>query len=665
MTPFENGTISLTGNPFVDTGLAVLAALVPLDQVEALTIEDIRRVHGDGSQLSSWNGKLKNFTMVFTKNSLLTNASIKDPSKRTNMYQRVVNGLLNRIGLEELPYYCEACGAPQTLDFDRLCRSSLEDITANEQARFVGRDWFPLTGSMGSDAQALPAASRPVRLCAKCLFAVHYLPLGLILLDGQLTVFQSTSIEFWYEIVRDIANKVQSRIRAGDYSNLGAKEGTRAIVRRLLEIFDCIQTAKRFSEIPQATALEAWRFTNSNPPSCDITEIPNPALRFLWDAVSFGLRQEIEEIIGREGKRERPFLHCVLELRDYRSLYPRGKWKGASPKLFALYQTRICGRTAKALALAHILANERAKEFKPKEFERLKREEAFSDASVRTPFRGMIARLVSEGEFTLEDYLGLFPLNEDAPGIRVDFAGWNLIRYYLHHLDEFESPLCPPLQPSQTSSKLAAVRYYAVQLMRDYVEERGKDRFRLDILNRIARGDIGAAWLRRQFVRLAECNVGFNYEAWNRLSVNDGGQVFVKEMLFQMRLLWSQWAGEGDTPQSTVPELPNGSGLPSEVVEMLQYIFSQYVDRRGLKRFQADVLTRIRREEIGLGWFRRQLTAEGEAASGRGVLTEDQWEGFLKDEEGRQCAGERLYQMHLFLANAYREAINLPEEVIK
>src|SRR5262249_14307095 len=127
--------------------------------------------------------------------------SIKDKEKRGSTYRSILNNLLNKIGNGDLPYRCEACGVLWSVNFDALCKTALAE-TGKEESRFVGRDWFPLSGSLGSDAQALPGASRPVHLCAKCLFAVHYLPLGLILLDGQLAVFQSTSVEFWYDLVR-------------------------------------------------------------------------------------------------------------------------------------------------------------------------------------------------------------------------------------------------------------------------------------------------------------------------------------------------------------------------------------------------------------------------------------------------------------------------------
>lgn len=659
----QSTRLELTGNPFVDTGLAVLAALVGLDELECLTIEQVREVHGNGNRLASWNGTLKSFTMVFTKNSLLTNPSIKDGSKRTAMYRSVVGGLLDRMWHEELAFPCEACGASRTLDFDQLCRSSITGVV-EKQTRFVGRDWFPLAGSMGSDAQALPAASRPVHLCAKCLFAVHYLPLGLILLDGRLAVFQSTSTEFWYELVRDIVHEVQGRTKAGNFDTLGAKEGSRTLAKRLLALFERLQTAARFGEIPRGTALHAWRFTNSGAsPECEITEVPNAALVFLWKAVRQGLRQEVEGLIDSDKKRERPFFRCIAERSEYRGLYPHGRMQGASPELFILYETEVCGRARRTLQLAHRLAHEALKGLKLKDLKKFQREEAFSEPAIRNRFRGLMVRLAEQRDFGLDDYIRLFPYSDDDSGIQVRFDGWNLVRYYLHHATH------PPAGPDDESSaesfpspKLDRVRYYAARIFADHVGTREKASFQSDVLSRMARGTIASRWLQGQFVRLAENHIGFTFEAWGRLCGLSTGRVFIGELLFQMRLLWIRWIGERGLPTVIESEFEPASGLPAEVESCLKQTFFDYVERRGLGRFHHDILMRLRRKEIGLAWFKGRLTCEGQDQAVRPPFSEDHWENFLKDEEGRSCAGERRFQMHLLLANLYRQASKSKEE---
>lgn len=73
-------------------------------------------------------------------------------------------------------------------------------------------------------------------------------------------------------------------------------------------------------------------------------------------------------------------------------------------------------------------------------------------------------------------------------------------------------------------------------------------------------------------------------------------------------------------------------------------------------------MARLRRREIGLEWFRRWLTNKRKSREGE-PLAEARWETLLKDEEGRPCTQERLFQMHLALANLYREANELKKEV--
>jgi len=397
-------TTRLSGNAFVDTGLAVIASLAQLDDIAQLTREHMRQVHGDGGRLASWNSSLKCFSMVFTSNSLLTNPSIKDKSKRIAAYAAVVNALLSAIGGDDLPYRCQACGAARSADLDGLCRKAIPHGLLKQQTRLVGRDWFPLSGSLGSDAQALPAASRPINLCATCLFAVHYLPLGLILLDGRLAVFQSTAIPFWYEIVRDISNEIFSRVTAGNYETIGKKEGSRAFVLRLLALLERIKAGFRLREIPAATSLQIWRFSNSGTgPECTVEEIPNTALLFLWEAVRAGHRNEIASLIGNETKKDRPFLRCIAEGVDYAGLYPRQSKPGVSPDLFCLYQTRVCQRPVRSLEVAAVVASTYVAKTTRSDLRRALREEAFADPITRRNVRGEIADLADIGKIKLDD----------------------------------------------------------------------------------------------------------------------------------------------------------------------------------------------------------------------------------------------------------------------
>lgn len=658
--------ISLTGNPFVDTGLSVIAALAGLDDIKDLSFGAMRQVYGNGTQLANWNSHLPSFSQVFGTNNPLFQTGYgyqkgKGPSVRNiAIYCGTLQAFLDAMSMMAGEMRCEACGSLTKFNFAQSCISVVKANGGKApEDKSVGRDWFPLAGSLGSDAQALPACSRPVNICAKCLFAVHYLPLGLILLNGRLAVFQSTAVEFWYDLVRDIVVGDEGRlgrVMAGIYQTPGAKEGSRAVAKRLLALFRRLLAAKNDYELPRGASLSVWRFTNSTPPDCMIEEIPNPTLVFLLKAAKNNLDREVEHIIDGERKKELSLFRCITEQRDYPGLYPKGKWLGASPKLFFLYQTEVCARSSRTLGIARMIARQAGEGLKPKDLKRLQREEAFSDRSIRNQFRVVMTGLTQKGQFTLDDYIGLFPLSEDGSGITVRFDGWNLIRYYLCHADDPGSlPEVVQVKPF-SSSKLIMLTYYAARIFRDYIEDRGRDRFITEVLGRSARGEIGVSWLENRFVRLAEKYIGFSYGAWEKFCKRDNGQLFVSELLFQMRLLWAEWIEGSGFPPVLPLELSDDPGLPPALEVLTKEVFQRHVAQRGLERYHRDVLTRLRKREIGLPWFRRRFVNTGDEASLPSSLPEEEWEALLKDDEGRPCGMERLFQIHLRLANLYREA---------
>src|SRR5271157_3622339 len=192
--------IQLTGNPFVDTGLYVLSYLTGVTEPEQLTLEKIRTVYGDGSELAKANARLKSFTMVFGMNGPLMQTGYRPvgqkkvvSEKNILAYTSILSGFLDEMGKEELNYpMCEICGYEHSFNFDTVVREGLAKAGIGDKGiRQIAREWFPLAGSPGNDAQALPSASRSLSICAKCLFVVHYMPLGMMLMEKRLVCFQS------------------------------------------------------------------------------------------------------------------------------------------------------------------------------------------------------------------------------------------------------------------------------------------------------------------------------------------------------------------------------------------------------------------------------------------------------------------------------------------
>jgi hypothetical protein len=488
-----------------------------------------------------------------------------------------------------------------------------------------------------------------VSLCGQCLFAVHYLPLGVLLLGGRPTVFQSNSIDFWYGLIRDLVADSVARVHAGEHAAIGAKEGTRHMVGRLLALF-----AKTASQ-PHGTTLFAWRFSNSGSGAdCAVDVIPDRALEFLWFAANHGLGGEVQNCAARDHKRSRPFLQCISEGIEYSGLYPRGSWLGVSPRLFSLYQQTICRRSASFLATAEAIALRTGKSVTAKELNRLRRCDPEWDPQLWRILRQSIVASAKLHQLNHSAYLDLFPLRLDLSGIQVERQGRAIVWYFLHKLGELEPTETSVAAPIVDSDRRSRLLYCASRIFRSRMDQLGPDRFDSEILGRFDRGTLRLGWLRHQFTALASVDPNFTYADWVLLTHTAQGVTRVDEVVFQLRLLFTEWFSHG-APESHVPDpLPPSTGLPAAFERLLAGYFRQYTDTRGVPRFRRDILQRLGTRQIGFGWLIARLREQEVDGTVDIPLTAEELESFEYDDHGRPARQERLFQMHLHLANLYQ-----------
>ena len=635
--------MELTGNPFVDTGLAVIAAKAGCGSVGELTLEKMREVHGDGTWLARTNHNIKSPSMIFTSNSFAAYRKDRPPEQRIAYYSAVTKAILEKIGKEEVDRYCECCGNEKSLDLNQLVREVLVPLGYKDELRYIGRDWFPLAGSIASDAQSLPSASRTPNLCSTCLFAVHYLPLGAILMNGRLAIFQSTSERFWFRYVTRIANDVMNRITTGEKETLGAKRGSTAVVEEAFKAMDEIRDVG----LEPGTTLFVWRFSNSGTgPDCEVEEIPSHALEFLYEAKNHGFEREILKLMSREGKNQ--LLQAIQGRKEYYPLYPRGKHPGADPKLFHLYHSMVRETPSRALETAHSIAEYARGEMEKRRFDKASKE-LHSDRGEQNSIRRFIAEMAARGVLTPSDYFALFA--SPGQGAEVRPEAWRIIEYYMKTGSYGESAVqVPSLESLDTS------RYYAATLFSDYLESRGKDRFQREVLNQMEIGKIGAPWLQRSFVRAAEKHSGFSYGDWKTLTRTPSGWDASREVLFRMRLHWGEWIKSGRLPEAGPPPeasvQPLDSDLPGAVESALREFLGRYVEERGVKRFRRDIIDALLGGDLDLYWFREKLSRVLPDLSG-----DAGWERFNCDSEGKPIRYLRLFQLRLVTMNFYREKI--------
>lgn len=564
---------TFTGNPFVDTGLSVLVAKAREagwmgETVQELTPDALRQAIGDGKWLARANRRLKAFSLVVGNNSPLTNTSSNLSLRKANrgrlnpedddgfkVYVSILQGLVAEVTTspQNDGNLCECCGI----------RPTTTVLAAN--GKEIGRDWFPLAGSLGSDAQALPASSRAPRICSLCLLAIQLLPLGVTLLHGKLACFQSTSWEMTQLLTEETYRETQAMLSstAGTekVAALGAKGGTTPTALRLLRLFDNLQANRRMLELPPHVTMNVWLFSNSGTGAdCDVIEIPNNALVFLWEAAR-RYRSELEGMLRRESKKpDYQLLECIRRQRDYDLLYPAKGTPPASKGLFEFYQTQVLGQPPQALRVAEKVAcllrqrlqrqaeqeqwasvPKRGKG-KPRQtqsekfLQRLKERHPFRDLepAERNAVRRMCADFAEEGLLTLEEYILLFP-RETLQPLRTQWRGWLWIWFYLNH-ENLSADVEPPQWEEVAMFTNPRIKQFARDVFDNYKERRGLARVKRDILDRFRRGEISTADLQRWFCNLAETKEGYTNEDWDDLCRDENGNNVTNEVRFQFRL---------------------------------------------------------------------------------------------------------------------------------
>lgn len=520
--------MELTGNPFVDTGLMVLTALAGKERVSDLSFPDIRAVFGDGSSLVQDNQRLKCFTMVFGTNGPLTQYAYKKAGKNVQIYRSILRQLLHWAEREgAVGPRCDLTGIPTDFDFHAVCARALtESGLSVPDRKWLGRDFVPMGGSLGNDAQALPSASRPLYVSALALFALQYLPLGVFLFKGRLACYQSTANGLTTALVSQIVEKNKERLSLGDGEILGKGKGTGVLLDFLLRHFEHLEEAVASEALPANTELLLWLFSNSGTGADCATElIPEAALRFIRLANSSGFGSEIRHLAAEDSKDTRSqLMECIRNGRDYPGLYAFKKRKGASPEFYEFYQRKVLDIPQAALQTARKLGSFVASGADKKKLKEIRKPESLKSPANRNYIRKVIIDRLSPAEYEV-----LFPSRRHP--IRSETTGWQLLRYYLSNQTEDARPFVAAI------SQLKTTHPKIVQIAETY---RSTDPRKIkNLLDRMAQRKIGVRWLQDKFCRLAEVHPEWSLGEWDEFVCDENGNPVVFELLFQLRLYMS------------------------------------------------------------------------------------------------------------------------------
>ncbi|MDI6766841.1 MAG: hypothetical protein QME52_08475 [Bacteroidota bacterium] len=238
---------------------------------------------------------------------------------------------------------CEITALPATTALKEVSTRMLNklELTESEKRKMkgkeyqIGREWFPLAGSLGNDAQALPAGSRSPHISSLAVLMAQLLPLGVLAISrnvngkmkSYLVCLQFNVPEVNVLIVKSIYDKVIARVDFASEKNklktIGTEKGSKSVALFLLDKFRELKDAQEFHKINNLH-LNVWMFSNfGTGADCDYFEVPNPSLRFL-QAAAQNYFDELKGMLIREiqTKNRYSLLDAIERKADYEPLYP-------------------------------------------------------------------------------------------------------------------------------------------------------------------------------------------------------------------------------------------------------------------------------------------------------------------------------------------------------
>jgi len=277
---------TLTGNPFVDAGLAVICAITEKSEVEQITTEDLKKAIKEAYKFYSikeWRGALHGL--------IFPNAEIGNPSvykKRPNAYyDDVLQTLVNNLPPLNNQGNCVICGK--------------RNGTPNIRTR------VPMLGSKKL-ANFFPAHQLGETICSGCTLAVQFVPFYVIKASGRLLLFQSSLFEIMQIFARKQYREHNSRLLKKESKGFLVNEK-----KKLNSLFDVVESLafeyqnlsrillkkeKKAIRDPYLTFYYFSNYGQTDPNSALIIyHFPNSVFHFIREIIQSNLENEWRKVV--------------------------------------------------------------------------------------------------------------------------------------------------------------------------------------------------------------------------------------------------------------------------------------------------------------------------------------------------------------------------------
>jgi hypothetical protein len=266
-----------TGNAMLNNALMIIEALGNINSLENVTTGLLLKIYED-KKLLNLNRRLKSYTMLFTKNGPLHNDKTNGEKVYDGLFGKILTSFENQGNKT-----CEISGLKFDTTFDDIFKQVLKELEypdkkIEKKDTSINRNWFPLIGGLGSDAQSLPQAKFTVQIHPICIVIMQFLPLSAFLYKGGVLLIDSSNFTLSKKLIAQHVNILDERIlvKSSSESIENVKDFSKGnYIQNALDIMD------EFEDNEYAD-LNLWSFSNSGTgASCEIDRVPNSLIKKL------------------------------------------------------------------------------------------------------------------------------------------------------------------------------------------------------------------------------------------------------------------------------------------------------------------------------------------------------------------------------------------------
>lgn len=562
----------------------------------------------------------------------------KDGDKGIKLYKRILQSLVDEIKEK----------AKSDTSIDRCEITGKYPVFSNFEKE-MSRDWFPLLGTL-SDSQTLPASSRTVRLSAISLLAAQFIPVGVAILGGKLICFQSNdymisekSSPIFQDIIEEIYKETMKKVRmSSKVETWGKGNDYSSITLLLLNYLTRLYQDKQDKDLPEYVNFNLWQFSNSGTePYLRIIEIPNEALQFLWQAWRGIHKAELEKFLRSEkdfklekdsNKKEQVFNKKILDCITRKELYPPfySNFKVLLSVDFENIPNNFCKQLPESLIdkipekLMKSIENKKTNTFTLSKNHVLSEEEYLTllDISDEKTYQDAVKELYAKSEYVK---------NKRASIELFDLYAINVLLF--------------------SSERLSLAKWLAFKL-----REKNNIRAQREILEN---AQIKNAQINEFLVRLSE--EGFSLEDYLVLFPSNPSNIHPikrdsNSLAYSIIRFYYQ---HPELEKQSKPKMKDVSKYTHAkypvIKKFAKDFFDYYIGKEGKDKFEKRVLRLFQQGQIKPSniedWF--CLLAEKQVG-----YSNEEWDDLCRDENGASDVREVTFQLHLELANLYREKYN-------